>query len=99
MIFDTGTTDSAEQIWTAPEPGVTVERMDLLTNPAGLSPDTGKPRWVQEPLPAGYDWTRAEALKLSVDDRTALGARVDVGQVLRESAQHLSDSFLFGQRG
>jgi hypothetical protein len=99
LIFDTGTSDSAEQVWTAPKPGVTVERLDLLSTAAGSTPDTGGPLQVQKPLPAGYDWTTAEALNLSVDGPTANGARVDVGQVLRESAQHPPDSYLFGQRG
>jgi hypothetical protein len=31
LIFDSGTDGSTEQVWTAPQPGVLVERMDLLS--------------------------------------------------------------------
>ena len=63
------------------------------------SPDTGGPLQVQKPLPADYDWTRADSIAFSVDGPKAFGARVDVAQVLGESAQHPSGSYLFGQRG
>jgi len=99
LIFDSGTQDSTEQVWTAPQPGVTVERMDLLTTAGGPSPDTGDALQVQKPLPADYDWTTAGAINFSVDGPKAFGARVDVAQVLRESAQHPSGSYLFGQIG
>jgi hypothetical protein len=99
LIFDSGTQESAEQAWTAPRPGVPVERMDLLRTAGGSSPDTGEGLQVQKPLPADYDWTKAGWLNFSVDGPKANGARVDVAQVLRESAQHPSGSYLFGQRG
>ena len=99
LIFDSGTQNSTEQVWTAPQPGVTVERMDLLTAAGGSSPDTDEPLQVQKPLPADYDWTKAGAINFSVDGPKAFGARVDVAQVLRESAQHPSGSYLFGQIG
>jgi hypothetical protein len=99
LIFDSGTQESTEQVWTAPQPGVPVERMDLLSTPGGTSPDTGGPLQVQKPLPADYDWTKAGSMNFSVDGPKAFGARVDVAQVLRESAQHPSGSYLFGQRG
>jgi hypothetical protein len=99
LIFDSGTQNSTEQVWTAPQPGVTVERMDLLTTAGGSSPDTDEPLQVQKPLPADYDWTKASAINFSVDGPKAFGARVDVAQVLRESAQHPSGSYLFGQIG
>ncbi|SNT49047.1 hypothetical protein SAMN05421812_107167 [Asanoa hainanensis] len=94
LIFDTGTQQTTEQAWTAPKPGVLVERMDLL----GGAPDTGGLQ-VQKPLPADYDWTKAESLNFSVDGPKAFGARIDVAQVLRESAEHPSGSYLFGERG
>jgi hypothetical protein len=99
LIFDTGTRESAEQVWTAPQPGVTVERMDLLPTAEGSAPDTGGALQVQKPLPAEYDWTTAGAINFSVDGPEAFGARVDVARVLRESARHPSGSYLFGQRG
>jgi hypothetical protein len=99
LIFDVGTQESTEQVWTAPQPGVLVERMDLLSTAGGSSPDTGGPLEVQKPLPADYDWTKAGWINFSVDGPKAFGARVDVARVLRESAQHPSGSYLFGQRG
>ncbi|MFD6162359.1 hypothetical protein ACFWF7_39320 [Nocardia sp. NPDC060256] len=99
LIFDSGTKQSAEQTWTAPRPGVPVERMDLLRTAGGSAPDTGGPLQVQQLLPADYDWTKAGSLNFSVDGPKAYGARVDVAQVLRESAQHPSGSYLFGKRG
>jgi hypothetical protein len=99
LIFDSGTSESAEQRWTAPRPGVLVERMDLLRIDGGPSPDTGGPLQVQTPLPEDYDWTNADSIAFSVDGPKANGARVDVPQVLRESDQHPSGSYLFGQRG
>lgn len=99
LIFDTGTQESTEQVWTAPQPGVTVEHMDLLTSVGGSPPDTGGPLQVQEPLPAEYDWTTARWINFSVDGPKAFGARVDLAQVLRESAEHPPESYLFGQRG
>ncbi|MBF9131166.1 hypothetical protein I0C86_19690 [Plantactinospora sp. S1510] len=99
LIFDTGTRGSTEQVWTAPQPGVTVERMDLLTTGGGSSPNTSEPLQVQKPLPADYDWTKAHSINFSVDGPKAFGARVDIAQVLRESAKHPSGSYLFGQRG
>ena len=99
LIFDTGTKESTKQVWTAPPPGVTVERMDLLTTAKGSSPPTGGALQVQKPLPAGYDWTTATSINFSVDGPKAFGARVDVAPVLNESARHPSGSYLFGQRG
>ncbi|WP_410870897.1 hypothetical protein [Nocardia sp. A7] len=99
LIFDSGTSESTEQVWTAPLPGVLVERMDLLRTAGGSATNTGGPLQLQQPLPADYDWTKADSLVFSVDGPKANGARLDVGQVLRESAQHPSESYLFGQRG
>ncbi|WP_018685473.1 WXG100 family type VII secretion target [Actinokineospora enzanensis] len=99
LIFDSGTAKSAEQEWTAPRPGVTVEHMDLLRTAGGSAPDTGDPLQVRQPLPADYDWTTAASVNFSVDGPVANGARVDVAQVLRESARHPSGSYLFGSRG
>ncbi|GIF52098.1 hypothetical protein DFJ67_5685 [Asanoa ferruginea] len=99
LIFDSGTTQSKEQVWTAPKPGVPLERIDLLSTAGGPAPDTGGPLQVQKPLPADYDWTKAGSIHFSVDGPKAFGARVDVAQVLSESARHPSDSYLFGQRG
>jgi hypothetical protein len=99
LIFDAGTTQSTKQVWTAPQPGVQVERMDLLSTAGRSSPDTGGALQVQQSLPAGYDWTKAGSLNFSVDGPKAFGARVDVARVLRESAQHPSGSYLFGERG
>lgn len=99
LIFDVGSSQSTEQRWTAPRPGVLVERMDLLRTTGGSLPDTDGGLHVQKPLPADYDWTKAGWLNFSVNGPKANGARVDVGQVLRESAQHPSGSYLFGQRG
>lgn len=99
LIFDTGTQESTKQVWTAPQPGVRVERMDLLTADGGSSPDTGGGLQVRQPLPADYDWTKAGSINFSVDGPKAFGARVDVAQVLHESAQHPSGSYLFGERG
>ncbi|MEV4622743.1 hypothetical protein AB0J74_29020 [Asanoa sp. NPDC049573] len=96
LIFDSGTQKSTEQVWTAPRPGVVLERMDLLSTDG---PSPGGPLQVQKPLPADYDWTKAGSINFSVDGPKAFGARVDVAQVLRESAQHPSGSYLFGQRG
>lgn len=99
LIFDAGTQQSTEQVWTAPRPGVLVERMDLLRTAGGSAPDTGGPLQVQQPLPADYDWTKADSLNFSVDGPKAYGARVDVTQIVRESAQHSPESYLFGRRG
>jgi hypothetical protein len=73
--------------------------MDLLRAAGGSSPDTGGPLRVRTPLPTDYDWTRADSLTFTVDGPKAYGARVDIGRVLRESAQHPPESYLFGQRG
>ena len=83
LIFDSGTRESTEQVWTAPQPGVLVERMDLLRTARGSPPDTAGPLQVQKPLPADYDWTKAGSIAFSVDGPKAYGARVDVAQVLR----------------
>ncbi|GAA4965800.1 hypothetical protein [Actinoplanes utahensis] len=99
LVFDVGTAESAEQVWTAPQPGVPVERMDLLTAGGGSAPDTGGPLRVETPLPAAYDWTKAAWINFSVDGPQAYGARVDVAEVLRESAEHPPESYLFGQSG
>jgi hypothetical protein len=99
LIFDTGTAQSTKQVWTAPQPGVTLERMDLLSTTPGSTPDTGGPLQVQQPLPADYDWTKAAAVNLAVDGPQANGARADIPQILRESADHPSGSYLFGRRG
>ncbi|WP_069164712.1 hypothetical protein [Nocardia altamirensis] len=99
LIFDVGTKESTTQEWTAPRPGVPVERMDLLRVTGGSTPDADGSLRVQQPLPAGYDWTKAEWLNFSVDGPTAYGARVDVTRVLRESAEHSSENYLFGQSG
>ncbi|MFI6043893.1 hypothetical protein ACIA8C_19850 [Nocardia sp. NPDC051321] len=99
LIFDSGTQQSTEQVWTAPRPGVPVERMDLLRTTGPPAPDSGGSLQVQKPLPADYDWTKAGSLNFSVDGPKAYGARVDVAQILRESARHPSGSYLFGQRG
>jgi hypothetical protein len=95
LIFDSGTSKSAQQMWSAPRPGVDLERMDLL----GSSPDSAEPLQVKKPLPPGYDWTEADSIVFSVDGPQAYGARVDVDRVLTESAQHPSGSYLFGQAG
>ncbi|MEV6632658.1 hypothetical protein AB0M54_18100 [Actinoplanes sp. NPDC051470] len=99
LIFDSGTKQSTQQEWTAPKPGVQVERMDLLRSGEGSPPDSGGPLQVRTPLPAGYDWTKASSIVFSVDGPKANGARADVAQVLRESAQHPADSYLFGRQG
>jgi hypothetical protein len=99
LIFDTGTEKTAEQAWSAPKPGVSLERMDLLATAQGSSLDGAGPLQVEEALPADYDWTKAESINFSVDGPTANGARVDVDQVLTESARHPSESYLFGQSG
>jgi hypothetical protein len=99
LIFDSGTSTSAQQVWSAPQPGVSLERMDLLTTVQGSSPDGAEPLQVKKPLPTDYDWTKADSIVFSVDGPTAYGARVDVDQVLSESAQHPSESYLFGQTG
>jgi hypothetical protein len=99
VLFDTGTQNSTKQVWTAPPPGVTVERMDLLTTAGGTTPDADSPLRIQQPLPADYDWTKAAAMNFSVDGPNALGARVDIAQVLRESPGHPADSYLFGRSG
>ncbi|MFI9452055.1 hypothetical protein [Amycolatopsis sp. NPDC052450] len=98
LTFDSGTRESTEQVWTAPQPGVRVERLDLLKTSGESSPDTGGLQ-VRTPLPAGYDWTRAGSITVTVDGPKAYGAKADVAQVLRESAQHPSGSYLFGRSG
>ncbi|MFJ8912629.1 hypothetical protein [Amycolatopsis sp. NPDC102389] len=96
LTFDSGTQASTEQVWTAPRPGVRVERLDLL----GVSfLDTAGPLQVRTPLPAGYDWTKAGSITVTVDGPKAYGAKADVAQVLRESASHPSGSYLFGRSG
>ncbi|MEU4245429.1 hypothetical protein [Actinoplanes sp. NPDC026619] len=94
LTFDSGTKQSTSQVWAAPQPGVTVERMDLL---GGAAADG--PLQVQKPLPAEYDWTKAGSIVFYVNGPTSNGATADVAQVLRESAQHPSGSFLFGKSG
>jgi len=76
-----------------------VERMDLLRTAGGPSPDTSGGLQVQKPLPANYDSTKAGSITFYVDGPKANGAKVDVAQVLHESAQHPAGSYLFGQRG
>lgn len=99
LIFDSGTKSSAEQRWSAPKPGVSLEHMDLLATAQGSSPDSAGPLQVQKRLPTDYDWTKAESIAFSVDGPRAYGARVDLDQVLTESAKHPSGSYLFGQSG
>ncbi|RLK61382.1 hypothetical protein [Actinokineospora cianjurensis] len=95
LIFDSGTQASADQRWTAPLPGVPVERMDLLT----AFPNTDGPFQIRKALPPDYDWTKATTLNFAVDGPKANGARLDIPQVLRESPQHPPDTYLFGQTG
>ncbi|GIM98083.1 hypothetical protein [Paractinoplanes toevensis] len=99
LVFDSGTKQSTQQVWTAPQPGVLLERMDLLASTGGSVPDTAGPLQVQTPLPAGYDWTKAGSIVLYVNGPTSYGATADVAQVLRESAQHPSSDYLFGKSG
>ncbi|WP_410657613.1 hypothetical protein [Amycolatopsis sp. lyj-112] len=99
VVFDSGTQESTEQVWTAPQPGVPVEHMDLLKTGGGTSPDTGGPLQVQKPLPTDYDWTKAGSITFSVDGPKSYGAKADVAQVLAESARHPSGSYLFGRLG
>jgi hypothetical protein len=99
LIFDVGSSQSTTQSWTAPRPGVSVERMDLLRTAKGSTLDTDGPLQIQQPLPADYDWTKAGSITFYVNGPESNGAKVDVAQVLRESAQHPSGSYLFGQRG
>jgi hypothetical protein len=96
LIFDSGTQQSTEQVWTAPKPGVELERMDLL-NTTGAAPDG--PLQVTKPLPADYDWTKADSINFAVDGPKAFGARAEVAKVLNESAEHPPGSYLFGERG
>ena len=97
LIFDTGTRNSTEQVWATPQPGVTLDRLDLLSTPGGSAPDTGRALQVQKPLPVGYDWTKADSITFYVDGPESFGAGVD--QVLRESARQPSGSYLFGKSG
>ena len=99
LIFDSGTEKSTQQVWSAPKPGVSLERMDLLRTAPGSSPDDAGPLRVEKRLPADYDWTKADSIVFNVDGPRAYGARVDVDQVLTESAEHPSGSYLFGQTG
>lgn len=99
LTFDSGTKASTDQVWTAPRPGVLVERMDLLRTAGGPAPDNGGPLQIRKPLPTDYDWTTADSLAFAVDGPKAYGAKVDVAQVVRESAQHPSGSYLFGRSG
>ena len=96
VVFDVGTKQSTQQVWTAPKPGVPLERIDLLPE---TGPDPTSPLQIQQPLPTGYDWTKAGSLTFYVNGPKANGAREDVAQVLRESPQHPSDSYLFGEQG
>lgn len=98
LTFDSGTRTSTEQVWTAPQPGVPVERLDLLSPAGGSAPDTGGLQ-VRKPLPADYDGTKADSIDFAVDGPKAYSAKVDVAQVLRESAGHPPASYLFGRRG
>ncbi|WP_232376741.1 hypothetical protein [Amycolatopsis aidingensis] len=99
LIFDSGTAKSAKQEWSAPAPGVPLERLDLLSTAKGSSPDGAGPLRVKERLPADFDWTKADSINFSVNGPTAHGARVDVDRVLTESAAHAPESYLFGQAG
>ncbi|MGW5054566.1 hypothetical protein [Actinokineospora sp. NPDC004072] len=98
LTFDSGTQESTEQLWTAPQPGVRVERMDLLS-PSNLPTDPDNPLQVKEPLPADYDWTKAGSLSLAVDGPTSNGAKVDVPRLLAESPQQPPERYLFGRQG
>ncbi|MGW4113992.1 hypothetical protein ACWEFJ_24235 [Actinosynnema sp. NPDC004786] len=98
VVFDSGTTRSAQQTWSAPRPGVLLEHMDLLGTTGG-SPATPEPLEVRKALPEDYDWTEADWITFSVDGPSAHGARAEVDRVLDESARHPSDSYLFGRRG
>jgi hypothetical protein len=98
LTFDSGTRQSTEQTWTAPRPGVRLERADLVKPGGQPAPDAAGLQ-VRKPLPPGYDWTTAKSLNFAVDGPTSFGARADVAQVLGESPQHPPESYLFGQRG
>ncbi|WP_037312222.1 hypothetical protein [Amycolatopsis orientalis] len=98
LTFDSGAKESTEQMWTAPRPGVRVERLDLLTTSGESSVDTSGLQ-VRTPLPAEYDWTKAGSVSIAVDGPKAYGAKADVTQVLRESARHPAGSYLFGRSG
>jgi len=94
LILDSGTAKSTEQEWTAPKPGVVLERTDLLGAAEG-----GAALQVKTPLPTDYDWTTAGESVFSVDGPKANGSRIDIARVLRESPEHPSDSYLFGELG
>lgn len=99
LIFDVGSKESTTQVWTTPKPGVLLERMDLLPSTERTTPDTPGVLHVKEPLPAGYDWTRAEWLNFAVNGPSSFGAVVDVPQLLNESPDHPPESYLFGESG
>jgi hypothetical protein len=99
MTFDSGTSRSTEQVWAGPEPGVPLERMDLLTTAGGPPAATDGPLPVRKPLPAEYDWTGADSINFAVDGPEAFGTRLKVAPILHESAQHPFGSYFFGPSG
>ncbi|GAA1644997.1 hypothetical protein [Actinoplanes couchii] len=93
LTFDVGTSTSTEQTWTAPKPGVRLDRMNLLPT------DPGSDWQIEDPLPAGYDWTTAQWLNFAVQGPESWGARTEVAKIIGESPEHPPESYLFGANG
>ena len=81
--------DRAEAVLTAPpEHPATVEYLTLGGPYPGLQ--------LSEPLPEGFDWQTAETLRISVyGDGDSWGSYADVAEVIKGSAEHPDDTYLF----
>lgn len=81
--------DRAELVLTAPtERPATVEHLTLGGPYPGLE--------VSQPLPAGFDWRKAESLRLSVyGGIDGWGSYTDITEVVNGSSQHPNDTYLF----
>jgi hypothetical protein len=100
VYFDTDGQKSVRLEWRAPKPGVVLERMDLLKTAAEPASDTDAGLQLENPPPAGFDWTKANTLTLGLNGpTTSWGSVVDVVRLLRESPQHPAGSYLFGAIG
>lgn len=90
--FEGGDNERAQLVLVAPEPGITIERLDLGDPPDELT--------VQTALPAGFDWHSSKNVRIQVDGADpSWGSITAVDAIVSGSAEHPPTHYLFGKNG